>query len=118
MVLDQTKRTPELDDEQRSERVVRCRRCEAEVARLGDRVVIGSGELHTFVNPSGEVFELVCFARADGAVAVGTPTLEYTWFPDHSWRGALCRSCGAQLGWRFDGAAVFWGLIRRALAWP
>jgi hypothetical protein len=116
-VLDQAGRKPEarLDDEERAEPLVCCRRCDAEVARTSDRVVIGPGDLHTFVNPRGEVFELVCFARADGAVAVGEATLEYTWFPGHAWRFAMCRSCAAQLGWRYEGVNRFWGLIRTAL---
>jgi hypothetical protein len=116
-VLDQAGRKPDAQrvDEEREEPLVCCRRCDAEVARTSDRVVIGSGDLHTFVNPQGEVFELVCFGRADGAMAVGEETLEYTWFPGHAWRFAMCRSCAAQLGWRYDGASGFWGLSRAAL---
>jgi hypothetical protein len=118
-MLDQAGRKPDArrDDEEREEPLVCCRRCDGVVARTGDRVVIGAADLHTFVNPRGEVFELVCFARADGALAVGEATLEYTWFPGHAWRFAMCRSCAAQLGWRYDGAASFWGLNRAALRW-
>lgn len=118
-MLDQTRRSPDarLDDEARRERVVCCIKCDAIVARTSDRVVIGSGDLHTFVNPQGNIFELICFARAEGAVAIGSPTLEYTWFPGHAWRAGLCRACAAQLGWRYDGASSFWGLIRTALRW-
>ena len=109
---------PTLDDDERVERVVRCRACEHTVAKLGDRVTIGAGDLHTFVNPQGQVFELVCFSHAAGAVASGKPSLEFTWFPGHAWRYARCRRCGVQLGWRFEGPALFWGLIRHALSWP
>lgn len=118
-MLDQTGRKPHAsrDDDEREQPLVCCRRCDAGVARTDDRVVIGTGDLHTFVNPRGEVFELVCFSRADGALAVGEPTLEYTCFPGHAWRFAMCRSCAAQLGWRYDGAASFWGLIHAALRW-
>ena len=118
-MLDATRRSPVLqrEDDDQTERGVHCRVCERIVARTSDRVVIAAGDLHTFVNPQGQVFELVCYAQADGAAAVGEPTLAYTWFPDHAWRVALCRSCMAQLGWRFDGPSSFWGLNRAALAW-
>lgn len=118
-MLDSTRRSPDarLDDDEDGEQVACCRRCESVVARSCDRVVIGAGDLHTFVNPQGEVFELVCFSRADGAPAVGEPTLAYTWFPGHTWRVAMCRSCAAQLGWRYEGPRSFWGLIRGQLRW-
>lgn len=105
------------DDDTRAAPLVFCRRCDAVVARTSDRVMTGPDDLHTFVNPRGEVFDLVCFFRADGAVTVGEPTLEYTWFPGHAWRFAMCRSCAVQLGWRYDGAPGFWGLIRAGLRW-
>jgi hypothetical protein len=110
--------TREQKDEAGDERVVRCCVCEREVARLRDRVQVGDGELHTFVNPQGQVFELVCFARAEGAVAIGEPTLEFTWFPGHAWRYGRCRTCGVQLGWFYEGASSFWGLVHAALRWP
>jgi hypothetical protein len=110
--------TPRIDDEVDEARAVRCIVCEREVARLGDRVQVGGGELHTFVNPQGQVFELVCFAKAEGVVALGEPTLEFTWFPGHAWRFGLCRACGAQIGWHYQGPSSFWGLVRTALRWP
>lgn len=102
-------------DEEDPERAVHCRLCAAEVARLGDRRRLGPSAVHTFVNPQGQVFELVCFSAAAGATAVGPASLEFTWFPDHAWRLALCRSCGVQLGWHFDGPAQFWGLDRKRI---
>jgi hypothetical protein len=118
-VLDSTRARNDarLDDVERDESLVYCAVCDAVVARTGDRVVIGAGDLHTFVNPQGAVFELACFCRAEGATAIGEGTLEYTWFPGHAWRVAICRACGTQLGWRYDGASSFWGLSRAALRW-
>ncbi|MFV8750249.1 cereblon family protein [Nannocystaceae bacterium ST9] len=110
--------TGQADDHAADDRALRCKLCEREVARLADRVSIGSGELHTFVNPRGEVFELVCFARAEGVVARGEATLEFTWFPGHAWRFGMCRTCGAQLGWHYRGDSNFWGLVRASLHWP
>ena len=109
---------PSAADASASEPVVRCAACSREIARLADRIAIEPNELHTFVNPQGNVFELARFSRADGAAAFGRPSLEFTWYPGHAWRYASCRGCGAQLGWRFEGASSFWGLVRTSLQWP
>ena len=109
-------RTNEAEHE--DQRWVRCCACAEPSARASDRVLINGGELHTFVNPQGEVFELACFSQAPGARASGQPSLAFTWFPGHSWRFALCQRCGAQLGWRYEGPQLFWGLIRARLVWP
>ncbi len=113
----QRRSSPDADHDERSaERGrVRCAACDHVVAFADDRTSVGDAGLHTFVNPAGEVFELVLFARAEGAAAVGRPTLEYTWFPGHAWTFARCRSCAAQLGWRYQGPTHFWGLITRAI---
>ena len=109
--------TPQRDrhETHRAETVVRCRACDHTVAHTDDRVRVGDGQLHTFVNPAGEVFELCCFSRADGARAQGEATRAFTWFPGYAWCFAICRACGRQLGWRYTGAASFWGLDRRTL---
>ncbi|NJK31757.1 MAG: hypothetical protein HC927_04670 [Deltaproteobacteria bacterium] len=121
-MLDATRPRRAPNDELRQgpepERAVRCGACDATIARLGDRTVIGPSDLHTFVNPRGEVFELVCFAKAEGAAALGRGTLEFTWFPGHAWRFAICRACGVQLGWHYEGPTRFWGLDRARLRWP
>ena len=113
-----TRHDPSVVDDEPTPGVVRCGVCDREIARLAERIMVGSGELHTFVNPSGEVFELACFSQADGAVAAGPSSLELTWYAGHAWRCAGCRSCGVQLGWCFEGPTRFWGLSRRALRWP
>lgn len=113
-----TRDDPSPTDASTPDPVVRCAACSREVARLADRIATEPDELHTFVNPQGDVFELVRFSRADGASAFGRPSFAFTWYPGHAWRYARCRGCGAQLGWRFEGPTSFWGLVRRALLWP
>ena len=62
---------------------------------------------HTFFNPAGIVFELGCFQGAPGCLVVGEPSFEFTWFPGHTWRIALCRQCQMHLGWLFVNQDAF-----------
>jgi hypothetical protein len=96
---------------ERSERVLRCRACEAEVAREDDRIEMSGAHVHTFVNPHGHVFEIGCFARAHGCAPVGRASAFFSWFPGYAWRIAVCGSCRAHLGWAFGEEPGFYGLI-------
>ncbi len=81
-------------------------------------ISVDGGHEHTFFNPAGIIFDIRCFKEAPGAVAAGKSTDEFTWFQGYSWQAALCRGCGAQLGWQFtgdDAPPVFFGLIRDRL---
>lgn len=97
----------------REERWLRCARCGGRVTRSADRIRVGGRFDHVFNNPAGFVFEIGCFAAAEGCVTEGVPTLEFTWFSGHSWCFALCGACGAHLGWFFQstGGGGFYGLI-------
>ncbi|MEJ5358272.1 MAG: cereblon family protein [Desulfobacterales bacterium] len=99
---------------------IRCRACGAGIARPVDRIAVGGRHRHRFANPYGIVFEIGCFAAADGCVPVGTPTEEFTWFSGHRWQVALCAACRTHLGWRFAPAAGngFFGLILERLVEP
>lgn len=101
---------------EKTRRIVCCARCQAELALADDRITIGDGSLHTFVNPEGIVFRVLCFAEAEGCVETGAPTKHWTWFPGHAWQIALCRNCRTHVGWRFSGTDLFWGLIEDRLA--
>jgi hypothetical protein len=92
-------------------KAVLCRACRAEIASARDRIALGDGSPHTFVNPHGFVFRLVGFADAPGCVELGRPSRHFSWFPGCAWQVALCRTCEAHLGWRFSGVDTFWGLI-------
>lgn len=91
----------------------RCRHCGSRVARAGDRINVNGRFSHVFNNPSGYIFEIGCFAAAEGCVNEGQPTLEFTWFAGFSWRFALCASCRSHLGWFYQSmkGASFYGLI-------
>lgn len=94
------------------ERVIRCKRCEATIARTTDAIAVDGKHLHRFVNPAGAQFDVRCFGEAAGAAPYGDASTFFSWFPGHAWRVAVCGKCGAHLGWRFESAAsAFHGLI-------
>ncbi|HYG88230.1 MAG TPA: cereblon family protein [Azospirillum sp.] len=101
-----------------AERVYRCAACAREVTRGRWEIALDGGHERSFFNPAGVVFRVLCFKEAPGAAEVGPPTQEFTWFRGYAWRYAICRGCGAHLGWRYEGEpdpAVFFGLIKRTL---
>jgi len=71
------------------------------------------GHGHVFFNPAGRVFRILLFSEAPGIACQGEPTDEFTWFKGYDWVYALCRGCGAHMGWRFTGVdrpPLFFGL--------
>jgi hypothetical protein len=98
------------------DRVIACARCSHGITREEARVARGGSHVHTRLNPGGWVHEFGCFAEAPGCKLEGEPTLAFTWFPEHAWRLAHCGSCGAHLGWRFEGPlGTFFGLVLERL---
>jgi hypothetical protein len=101
----------EGEEESRGRRLL-CAACGETVAEEGDRATVEGRHAHRRTNPVGLTFDFGCFGAAPGALPIGTATTEHTWFPGHAWRFALCRACGEQLGWHFEGAdSAFFGLI-------
>ena len=99
-----------------SDRAVCCRACGHPIAGESAVHEVGGKADHAFFNPAGQLFEIRCYDSAPGCLVRGEPTLEFTWFPGHAWRYALCGGCGTHLGWRFEGADdMFFGLIRPRL---
>ena len=73
---------------------------------------------HTFRNPTGYSFHLLCFGEAPGCKFSGPPTDEATWFPGYAWNFALCAGCGTHLGWGYQGKESFVGLIATRVVRP
>jgi hypothetical protein len=90
-----------------------CRACRHPITRAAERISINGSHRHTFANPSGIVFEVGCFRRAEGCGTAGPASEEFTWFAGHSWRVCLCAACLIHLGWRFASRAgnIFHALI-------
>ena len=70
---------------------------------------------HTFRNPAGYSFHVVCYSDAPGAADLGEPTTEASWFPGYAWTFALCKQCQNHLGWWYRGKDTFAGLIATRL---
>ncbi len=75
----------------------------------------GGAHAHTFVNPSGVMFDVRCYAPVPGARAYGEVSGFWSWFPGYAWQVALCGGCGAHVGWAFHGGDAFVGLIADAV---
>jgi hypothetical protein len=82
-------------------RHVLCVACRGLVTDSASRLEKNGSHAHTFVNPSGIVYRVGCFARSPGTNGVGKEREEFTWFPGFAWLIVVCRGCGAHLGWRF-----------------
>ena len=101
-----------------AEPAIRCAQCGLTVARPSARIAIQGAHRHTFANPAGIVYEIVCLHPVVGCGYIGPETDEFSWFAGYRWRIAVCGRCGIQLGWRFSsgGGHVFHGLILDRLA--
>jgi hypothetical protein len=95
------------------DKYVLCAACRHRITTPDMAVSRYGGHEHVFCNPAGVVFHLVVFRNAPGCLVGWPPSMEFAWFPGHSWRIAGCRRCAAHLGWRFDDASgeSFFGLI-------
>jgi len=103
----------------------RCSACES-VITYADRLIAVLGiKRHGFTNPAGVFCDFFTFSSCPGAITLGNPTEEYSWFYGYGWSLALCQSCSSHLGWhykatsRLRGVPEFWGiLVQRILAFP
>ena len=104
--------TTDTEEESESEKSVRCKNCGFDIT--SPSLAIEPHE-HTFRNPAGFSFHLVCYSDAEGAVNVGSPTTEASWFKGYAWTFAICGQCQMHLGWWYSGSDTFAGLIATRL---
>jgi hypothetical protein len=91
--------------------VIVCRACDHAITKPAHRIERDGSHVHTRMNPFNWVHQFGCFAEAPGARAEGDATDAATWFAGYAWRMAICGGCGQHLGWRYEGPAIFWGLL-------
>lgn len=102
----------ETETSEETQKSVRCKTCNLEIT---DPSYAIEPHEHTFRNPSGYSFHLLCYASAPGATEVGEPTKEATWFANYAWSFAICSNCHTHLGWFYRGVKSFAGLIATRL---
>lgn len=95
-----------------SQKTIRCKSCGHDITRPA--LAIEPHE-HTFRNPAGYSFHVLCFSDAPGAADVGDSTTEACWFPGYAWTFAICMQCKSHLGWWYNGSDRFAGLIATRL---
>ena len=108
---------------------LRCSTCGHPLAEASDALCVSDDS--SFVNRHGFTHSLVTLRSAPGALAVGEPSLEDTWFAGRHWTVACCERCGVHAGWLFtteagdgedaavalsDAPPTFWGLRVDAIA--
>jgi len=99
--------------EEQEEKYLLCKFCENKITLPNNKIEVGGEFEHTFLNPGGHVFRIGCFFEAEGCIALGVPTSEWTWFDGFEWQVALCKQCNSHLGWfyRSRDEINFFGLI-------
>jgi DNA-directed RNA polymerase subunit M/transcription elongation factor TFIIS len=94
------------------QKTVRCKNCGHEVTSP-ELAIEPNG--HTFRNPLGFSFYVICYRDAPGTYDAGEPTTEHCWFPGYAWSFAICKKCHSHLGWWYCGQDRFAGLIATRL---
>jgi hypothetical protein len=104
----------------RPEEVICCGNCLHVISDPDQQMAVEGSVVHTFANPLGIVFEIVCLKTAPGTGTTGSFTDEFTWFKGYQWKGVVCGKCLIHLGWLFRGESghSFSGLITDRLIFP
>ena len=98
-----------------------CVACEGLITHSDRLIHIGGTNRHLFTNPAGVECDFFTFNACQGAMALGQPTKEHTWFAGYAWRMAFCRLCGQHLGWHYEAVLrpvsplEFWGILSSSL---
>jgi hypothetical protein len=107
--------TQQKDDDAGESKIL-CKSCQHPITSHHHKIEINGNHQHICHNPADFVFEIGCFALANGCINHGVATLENTWFPGFAWRYAICANCHTHLGWFYQSNHDnFYGLILNQL---
>src|SRR5215831_1714520 len=73
------------ENELLEERAIVCAACGALLTSSRHRENAFGSHEHTFMNPAGFVFTIGCFSKADGCIATGPSSDDWSWFPGYRW---------------------------------
>jgi len=111
----QQESTLQVDDSAGKSKIL-CKTCEHPITSHHHKIEISGNHRHICRNPVDFVFEIGCFALANGCISQGVATLENTWFAGFAWRYAVCANCYTHLGWFYQSSHKnFYGLILNQL---
>ncbi|XP_066144585.1 protein cereblon [Euwallacea fornicatus] len=72
-----------------------------------------------YVNPGGQVYEIVTVLAAQNFELIGYPSRQFSWFPGYAWTIMQCSNCNIHLGWKFTNASLtpkeFFGLANSGI---
>jgi hypothetical protein len=109
-----TKEKPAFKDQK--DKAVICRKCFYQITTADKQISVDGARTHTFFNPAGIVYEIICFSTAPGCIFDGAVSNEFSWFAGFTWRLAFCGKCLTHLGWLFESCdSSFLGLILKRL---
>lgn len=100
------------ETEEETQKSILCRNCSFAITEKG---FAREPHEHTFRNPAGYSFHVLCYSEAPGAADAGESTTEASWFAGHAWTFAICMQCHNHLGWWYHGSSRFAGLIATRL---
>jgi hypothetical protein len=99
------------------QKAVICRNCGQVITSVASVSSPEGSRTHTFFNPAGIVYEIICFSTAPGCLVQGPSSTEFCWFAGFTWRLAFCGNCLTHLGWFYESRdSSFFGLILKKLA--
>ncbi|MBX3171331.1 MAG: hypothetical protein KF760_28235 [Candidatus Eremiobacteraeota bacterium] len=113
--MNKTETNQQAQAKPQAQPVVLCKECHSVVTEPEAAIQVEGGHEHTFRNPAGYSFHVLCYASAPGTIEVGAPTEAASWFPGYAWSLALCANCHQHLGWWYEGKSIFVGLIATRL---
>jgi hypothetical protein len=87
--------------ETEEDRPVRCASCLHPLSSIAARTKVSGKHAHTFLNPAGIEFRVLCYRSAPGCSGWGERSAVWTWFPGFAWQAALCAGCAEHVGWSF-----------------
>lgn len=106
--------SPDLEEttDVEEQKSVRCKNCNYEITEPAFAI---EPHEHTFRNPAGYSFHVLCYSTAPGATSEGQATTADSWFAGYAWTFAICGQCHNHLGWWYTGENSFAGLIATRL---
>lgn len=110
---------PQSDEEKLPEEdeALHCAECGHQITHTKHARKKGGQFQHTCVNPAGVLYQIGCFAEADGCREIGPESDDFSWFDGYTWQVTACADCQTHLGWRFwSPDDSFYGLILKKLA--